>query len=537
MLRDLQIKNLVLMESCAIDFPSGLNILTGETGSGKTAVLHAIKLLLGQRFDPSLLRWGEEKGSIQATFCVESKELLSLLSENGIEVEEGILIIYREVSKEGKGKNCINDRRVTLSFLQQVGDYLIQIIDQNSQHELRSNAEQRMLLDLFASLEQEVEEFSLLFYESKKKKDLLAELQKRLSQKQREWDFCLTQQKELENLPWKEGEEEALFQEYSLFSRSQEVQEKTDTLFSLLSEGPHNALSLIRKAKNLSQTLAPTHPFFEESTQLLENSLVSIEETIHILSKTSSVFEIDPKRHQYLEEKLSYFAQAKKKYGQTPADWLSFKETLEQKIDHFASVEEDLKSTEQSLQELEEKLTEKALKLTLSRKKAAKNLSGLLKKELSSLNMGGSEVVIEVTKTERSKTGEDAVCFWLKANAGEGLSNVRESASGGELSRLLLSIKLCLAEKNKIPTLIFDEIDSNVGGETATLIGEKLKALSSHCQIICITHFAQVAELATSHYVVQKKEQEGRTCSTITALDSQKKQRELLRMLGGKNPC
>lgn len=535
MLRDLQIKNLVLMQSCAIEFPAGLNILTGETGSGKTAILHAIRLLLGQRFDPALLRWGEEKGSIQATFSVESQELLSLLSENGIETEDGTLILYREVSKEGKGKNCINDRRVTLSFLQEVGAHLVQVIDQNSQHELRTLGEQRLLLDLYASLEKKVEEFALLFTESKKKKELLLQLEQRLSQKQREWDFCLTQQKELESLPWKEGEEEALFQEYSLFSRSQEMQSKTNDLLSLLSDGPHNVLITTRKAKNLCQNLASAHPFFEESANLLNNSILSVEETIHILSKGSSLFETNPKRHQYLEEKLSAFAAVKKKYGATPAEWISFKRSLEAKIQSFISAEEELESTTLALKDLEKELEEKANNLTLCRKEAAQRFSSLLKKELCSLNMDCGQLIIEVQKTERSKTGEDAVSFWLEANAGEGLVGVKESASGGELSRLLLAIKLCLAEKNKIPTLIFDEIDSNVGGETATLIGEKLKKLSSHCQVICITHFAQVAQLSTSHLFVEKVEQEGRTFSTITALDAKKKQRELLRMLGGKN--
>jgi DNA repair protein RecN (Recombination protein N) len=534
MLKDLHIKNLVLMESCSIEFHRGLNILTGETGSGKTAILHAIRLLLGQRLDPSLLRFGEKKGSVQATFSIHSQSLISFLTSHGIEIEDSTLILYREVSIEEKTKNFVNDRRVTLSFLQELGKYLVQIVDQNAQHELRTLDSQKELLDLFASLEKEVKEFHDLFLLSKEKKAALHTIEQRIAQKQREWDFCIAQKKELESLPWKEGEEESLFQEYSLFSRSQEVQSKAKELQMLISDAPQNALKSIYKGKQICQSLSSTHSLFQEGVELLNQAAISLEETLHVLHQVLSLFETDPNRHQYLEEKLHTIDQIKRKYGQTQNDWEQYLKTLNDKINGFLTAEDDLHSTSLALRELDEKLDKMAQLLSQKRKKAAMELSSCLEKELAKLNMGYSRLEVRVEPTERSKTGEDSISFWLQANPGEAFCNVKETASGGELSRLLLTIKLCLAEKNSIPTLIFDEIDANVGGETATLIGEKLKNLSSYSQILCITHFPQVAKAGASHLLVQKTEQEGRTFSTVTSLDAKARQKELLRMLGGK---
>jgi len=226
MLKDLHIKNLILMESCSIELKEGLTILTGETGSGKSAILHGLKLLLGQKLDTSLIRWGEKRGSIQARFEINSKSLLEVLKEAHIEIEDSTLILYREISTEGKSKNCINDRMVSLSLLQKVGSYLVQIVDQTSHHELRSTERQRELLDLFGSLQEDVLLFGSFFEENKQRKNLQKKLEEKEQKKERELTFCLEQQKELSSLQLKEGEEELLFQEYSLFSKSQEILEK-----------------------------------------------------------------------------------------------------------------------------------------------------------------------------------------------------------------------------------------------------------------------------------------------------------------------
>ena len=522
------------MQSCSIELKEGLTILTGETGSGKSAILHGLKLLLGQKLDTSLIRWGEKKGSIQARFEINSKSLLELLKESHIEVEDSTLILYREISTEGKSKNCINDRMVSLSLLQKVGSHLVQIVDQTSHHELRSIERQRELLDLFGSLEEEVLLFGSLFEENKQRKNLQKKLEEKEQKKERELTFCLEQQKELSSVQLKEGEEDLLFQEYSLFSKSQEILEKKEVLEALLSEGSHSTLSTISKAKNLSQNLSSYHQTFQEAAELIKQSFVSLEEALHLLRQTSSLFEVDPKYFSTLEEKLSLIHRMKKKYGSTPSDWELYKKELEEKIADFDALDEDRKVLGLAIFQNEEKLLLLGKELTKKRTLTAKKLTASLQKELNALNMEGTQVDIRITAQNRSQTGEDSISFWLEANKGEAPVNLKEHSSGGELSRLLLALKICLAEKNSTPTLIFDEIDANVGGRTAKMIGEKLLKLSTHHQVVCITHFPQVASLASHHLLVQKKGSDSRTFSTIESLDKKAKEAELLRMLGGK---
>lgn len=534
MLKDLHIKNLVLMQSCCIEFNEGFTTLTGETGSGKSAILHGLKLLLGQKLDTSLIRWGEKKGSIQARFEVNSKDLLDLLKEFSIEIENSSLILYREISTEGKSKNFINDRMVSLSLLQKVGSYLVHIVDQTSHNELRAPDQQRKLLDLFGSLQEETLLFGQLFETDKQKKIAKKKLEEKEQQKQREFDFCLEQQKELNSLEVNEEDENLLFQKYTLFSESQEILEKTNELYSLLSDGPHSALSTTNKSKTLLGNLTSYHKIFQESAELLEESLVSLKEVLHLLGQVPSFFEVNPLYLSKIEEKLAFIHRMKKKYGANSTDRKAYKEKLNEKIADFEALDEDKKLLESDIHLIEEQLSFLGKKLTHKRVETAKRLSISLEQELNSLNMSGTKVDIRITTQTRSPTGEDAVSFWLETNEGEAPSSLQDHSSGGELSRLLLALKICLAEKNNTPTLIFDEIDANVGGSTATMIGKKLLDLSSHLQVICITHFPQVAKLASHHLLVQKNGSNNRTFSTISSLTNESKQSELLRMAGEK---
>lgn len=535
MLRDLHIKNLVLMESCFLELEQGLTILTGETGSGKTAILHGLKLLLGGKIDTSLIRWGEKKGSVQGRFEIHSQPLLDILKEAHIETTDSTLILYREISTEGRSKNFINDRMVSLALLQKVGAHLVQIVDQSSHHELRSLDKQREILDLFGSLEEDVSFFGRLFEENKQRRLNQKKLEEKELQKQRELTFCLEQQKELNSLHIKEGEEEVIFQEYTLFSKSQEILEKVDLINSFLGEGSHSTLATVKKSKALLQGLSSYHKIFQESAELLDQSLLSIEEVLHLLRQAFSLFEVDPKKLSSLDEKLKAIHQIKKKYGESSIDRELYQKELNQKIADFDTLEEDKKQLESDISQTEEKLTFLGKDLNQKRNIAAKNLKSHLQQELNSLNMISTGVDIRIEPQNRSSTGEDAVSFWLEANLGEAPISVKDHSSGGELSRLLLALKLCLAEKNSIPTLIFDEIDANVGGKTAKMIGEKLLTLASHHQVICITHFPQVASFASHHLLVQKNSLDNRTFSTVTPLDKKAKQAEILRMLGGNN--
>lgn len=534
MLKDLHIKNLVLMDSCKMEFDPRLTILTGETGSGKTAILQGLKLLLGQKLDVSSIRKGEKKGSIQGGFDIHSPRVEELLTSVGIDLEDSRLILYREVSVEGKSKNFINERSVSLSFMNKVGSLLVGIVDQGSHEELRSEPKQRRVLDLFGSLEKEVDAFGELLEKSKElalEQDKLLETER---QKERELDFCKDRLAELSAAEFKEGEEELLFREYSLFSDSKLILEKVQQLLSFLTEDNRSILSTTGKAKSLCKSLSSYHTLFKEGTDLLEQAFISTEEASRLLTQSLTVFECDPRKLELLEQKVHKIHLMKKKYGSSAEDWKRHKMELEQKIALFESIEERRAELQAETAKTEEKLSFLAKDLSEKRTCVAKDLSTRLETELRSLNMPSAEILISVERESRSPSGEDAVSFKLRANPGEALTGVKEHSSGGELSRLLLALKLSLAKKNGTPTLIFDEIDANVGGETAKMVGKKLRLLSDHVQVVCITHFPQVASFASSHLLVRKKEETGRTFSVVESLDEKGKAKELLRMLGGK---
>jgi DNA repair protein RecN (Recombination protein N) len=526
MIKDLIIKNLILIESCDIQFSPHFTIITGETGAGKTAVLHALKLLTGQKLDTSLIRKGQTKGYVQA--------LSELLQEAGISYDEPSLILSREVSIEGKSKSFINERLVSLSFLQKVCSHLLQIIDQHSYHELRSSETQRELVDLFGGLTEDVQRFQQEFEENKRLKEQLSRLEEKGRQKERELVFCQMQLEELESFPLQEGEEEQLFQEYALISRSQEITAKTEQLFDLLSQTSHSSLPQVMQSKQICDSLASVHGSFAEAAGLLQEASVALQEVVHLLRAQLTSFDADPHRLLFLEEKLGIIDRFKKKYGPSIKDWNAYAAVLKEKIEEFEKLDTDLEDTRSFLSQNEEKLTELALDLSQKRKKSAQELAKQLSDEIQSLNMEGAQVKIEVKAHERTSTGEDQIICWLTANKGEHPVSVKESSSGGELSRLLLAIKCILAKKNNTPTIIFDEIDANVGGKTATLIGEKLKRLSTHRQIFCITHFPQVACQAHLHLRVHKEEIGERTVACIQVLTQKQKEQELLRMLGGE---
>lgn len=522
------------MESCQIEWTSGLNVITGETGSGKTAILHGLRLLLGQKLDTSFIRRGESKGVIQARFEFSfPQELKLLLEEAGIPLDDS-LILSREISTEGKSKSWINERWVSLSFLQKVGSYCVQIVGQHAFDELRHSDLQRQILDDFASLGKQTQTFSTLV---QKNKELLKEKEQLLAcelQKERELSFCLSQLEELNLIDLKEGEEEAIFQEYLAMNQAEEISLRIDSLFDLISQTPTSLLSKVSQAKSLCKPFASHHKAFEEAISLLDSASISLQETLNLLQSALSEVDPDPKRKELLDQKLATIDQMKRKYGSSVEEWDRYKKELQKKIEAFDRLEEKKEEIESTILELEQKLSTLAREISLQRSQSAKLLETQLTQTIQSLNMQGATLQIQVEKQARTLTGEDRIDFLLTANVGEGATLVKESSSGGELSRLLLAVKLALAEKNRTPTLIFDEIDAGVGGETARLIGEQLKELSLHRQVLCITHFPQVACLAHLHLRVQKHMEEDRTFAKIEKLDSSLQEAELLRMCGGK---
>lgn len=527
MLKILNIKNLVLIESCMIEFHEGLNILSGETGAGKTALIEGVALVLGERADSSCIRSGMEKANVEAAFEIsELTSLHELLQQEGIEHDKAeYLILRREISRQGRSRAFIGNHMVPLTLLQKIGTFLVDMIGQHSHQELRTESAQRSLLDLFAGTKEELAAFGLAWTKEKELQEKLNALLSEVGKRERLLEACAREKEELEDAGLTHGEEELLFEEYNLLSHSQELSQKSHQIYEGILEMP----SKLMRYKQLCEQLAAIDPSLKESAELISEAAINLQETAHTLNAYQSRLESNPMRLAFLEERLKLIDRLKRKFG----DPFTYLAELQSKCEHLENLDEALEEVKQSLKEAAEATTAAALVLTQRRKDAAKAWEEDLTRSLVELNMQSAVLRIRVEKAPRALSGEDLVQFWLSANKGEEPAAVKDNASGGELSRLLFAIKTTLAERNNTPTLIFDEIDANVGGKTSSIIGGKLRALGKFRQVLCITHFPQVAAQADHHFSVFKEEIEGRTLARIAALEGAAKEKEIQRMLGG----
>ncbi len=531
MIRHLILKNLVLIDESEVAFGEGLTILSGETGAGKTAIIQALSLALGERADTQMIRAQEERASVEAAFDIRSSpRVLALLEEAGIAHDANdLLLIRREISREGRNRSFINCQMAPLPLIQKVGRLLIHLVDQHSHQELRSAESQREIVDLFASLHEKVACFKETWEKAKLAHEKLAHLIQKESEREARLEKASFALKELEEANVQEGEEEKCFEEYRSLSGRQELLEKTHLVHQSLSEGPQAILRELTRSKNSIKALVQVDPSFEETSKCFEEATLQLQEASHFLSRYLSQGDADPKRLKYLEERLSTLHKIKRKYTNPLAELAK----LKSEVDELENLSEEISGAKEAASKSEEEANAEACALTRKRETAAKTLQVELTATLRSLNMPHAEVKIEVKPQSRSSSGDDLILFWMKANKGELWAQVKDCASGGELARLFLAIKTALQEKNDTPTIVFDEIDANVGGETAAIIGEKLHALGKLRQVICITHFFQVALKADLHLAVHKEEHSGRTVTKIAPLDKEERERELVRMLGG----
>jgi len=534
MIERLSIRNLILIDHCEVDLCKGLTIITGETGAGKTAFTQGIKLLIGHRSDCALIRKGQVKAYVEGTFDIKDDlRIYSILQEYGIDHDiEDPLIITREISIEGKSRAFINRQAVTVSTLQSIGSLLIDMIGQHSYHDMRSFDKQRELLDIFSQAHEELSSFQSSYNKVKEIHHELLLLDRLKMDKERNYQKIQDELSELEEAKLKEDEDEKLFQLYCLHSQSKDISECCRAICHHISESPSSVLRVLSQDKQHLQGLVKYFPKFHDQIQAMQEAIITLQEVHHELNKALCGIEQSPLALEKIEQRLSVYTKIKKRYGQTYQDWMNFQASCKTRLKEYEAIEENIEKTLEKKKLLEQQLDQRALLLSTKRAEGAKLLEQALTKSIQELNMPRAKLHIEIKSQERTAQGDDHVCFWLMANPGEKPSSLKESSSGGELSRILLAIKTCLAEKNNTPTIIFDEIDANVGGTTATLIGEKLVQLSSYRQVFCITHFPQVAKKADVHLRVLKKNEQERTIATIDRLSAKDKGAELRRMLG-----
>ncbi len=539
MLRELRIFNIVLIESVEIFFEAGLNVITGETGAGKSAILHALSLIMGSRADSNVIRKGKDKGAVEAFFeKVIEGPLQQLLDDAGISYEEDSgLIIRREISHNGKSRAFINQQLVQLSFLKSVGAYLLDIVSQHASRNLLSLEAHRQIVDLYGVLGDDVASFAASW-------ELEILLQRKLkaliegeSQRLREIEGCLRELEELQEASLKEGEDEEIFAEYSLLMSSEELANKSGDLLRALDGEKISVMQLLNRHKSCFEGLVRLDPSLAPALEAFNGATVEIKEIVYTLSTYHSRIVCNPSRCHQLNERLSLIALLKRKYGSSISEIQEYQKKLSERIVELENGDTNIENFKLELINIAETNQKLALQLTVKRQSAAKAFGLEMVRQLVSLNMPKVEFQVEVSSQKRSAIGDDVVEFFLLPNIGERRIPIKDCASGGEISRILLALHVVLAGKQEIPTLIFDEIDEGVGGKTASLLGEKLREISKNHQVFCITHFPQVAKYATLHLQISKSEKNGRTSTEIQILDEVTRHHEISRMLGEETVC
>lgn len=535
MLKYLHIQNIILVEKAVLSFSAGLNILTGETGSGKSAIMHGLCLAIGERADTGMIRRGCEKGMIEAIFEIENTNIPSLLIEGGIEYEAGQdLMIRREVASSGKGRIFINHQLAQLSFLRKLGQQLVQTVGQHANLRLLSLDYHREVIDLYGDSLPLLNLFQHGYDTEKKLRNSLEQLIQQESQRLREIDVCRREIEELEEAQLKEREDEDLFAEYTVLANGEEISIKMNEIIQTLSGERQPLLAALNRQKQSLDALTRVDPSLQETAQTFQNAFMELQEISHTLQLYQSRFHFDPERLQEINERLTLLNRLKRKYGTSLEEIVAYQQQAQIRLNQLENAESEIEQLQLKLQEAEAKTNQLAQDLTLKRELYAVQFENELTKILCSLNMPKAQFVVRVTKQKRSQEGDDRVEFFLRPNIGEHEIPLKDGASGGEISRVLLALQTLLAGKEQRNTLIFDEIDANIGGETATIIGDRLREISKRHQVICITHFPQVAYQADRHLRISKEEKEGRTVTVVLELDEATRQPELARMAGMK---
>jgi DNA repair protein RecN (Recombination protein N) len=534
MLKELHITNLVLIESATVLFAPGFNVLSGESGSGKSAIMNALTLIAGARCDSSVIRRGADKGVVEAVFDIDnSAHILPLLEKSGIDHEPGTeLFIRREVGINGKSRAFINNQLAQLSLLRQVSESLFEMVSQHANQKLLSHDYHRQVIDMYGELEEQIAAFSECWEEEKRVGLELESLIQSEVKRVQEIQTCRLIIEELTEANIKEGEEEQLFADYSRLSNADALLAKVSELNRVLNGEKSNTLSLLSRQRTTLEQLIQMAPSLAGVAVSFESALLELQEVAHILHLFESQIEHNPEKISELNERLELINHVKRKYGISIQEINLYLLSTQKKLLLLENAEMHIEELREQVKVLSEKSFTLSRILTTRRQEIALKFQSEMILQLRSLNMPKVEFYVETTPQKRCRYGDDKIEFFIIPNVGEYKVSVKECASGGELSRTLLAIQTLLAGKDKIPSLIFDEIDGNIGGETAVVVGEKLQEISRNHQVLCITHFHQVAKQAKYHLRISKKEVGGRTISLVDLLNESNRHEELARMHG-----
>jgi DNA repair protein RecN (Recombination protein N) len=540
MLLELVVENFAVVERLRLGLHSGLNALTGETGSGKSLVVDALTLLFGGRASTEIIRTGAERAFVSGRFELpQDAGLTALLAGAGIEAEDGELVIEREILAGGKSRAYAANRPVTAALLREIAPFLGDIHGQHDQQKLLSSDAQRDLLDDAAASDSELSAVESAWREWRGAIAELEDLDRTEQEKLRLADLWTMQRREIEALRLQPGEDARLEEESCVLKNVGRLTENVNEAFDALSENEDSASKTIARAMKRLEDLVRIDPKMAGILETLQPARIAVSEAARELSHYLGVLEADPARLESVETRLAQIEKLKRKYGATIAEVLAFLAEVQSKLEAVESAGERRTALQQRISRLEDAYRKTALILRVLRQKTGKSLQKAVEGELEGLAMKGVTFRIALREAEPSPHGLDSVEFLVSANAGEEPRPLDRVASGGELSRIALALKACLAlrpaKSGGARTLVFDEVDSGVGGAAAEMIGRRLKRIARFSQVLCVTHLAQIASFADHHYLVEKNQAAGRTTTSVEELTAGQRVREIGRMLSGQH--
>ena len=530
MLESLHVRNYVLIDSLDLDFSDGFTVITGETGSGKSIILGALSLLLGQKADKEAVRKGSEMAEVSGTFSIGSSEVLSWCNDHEIEVEDNTLVLRRVIRSNGRSTYSVNGTALNRSEGEELGMLLVDVSSQHAHQSLMKNDVLRKVLDEASSSLEALDSYRASYKELMETEDKLKqtkELMERSSEEADYMKYCLS---ELENADLKVGEEEELKEKLSLQASSEYIaetlssaQDELKSAQSSLSE----ALSYIRKAEKKDPSLLQYSERLESQSIETEDIFESIRDYLSSMSFSETEIEM-------MNQRISLIQRMKRRFGGSVEAAIEQRENFREKLELISDSSDVISSLEKKMDKLSKEVEDKAQKLTSLRKKGATAFSKHIEEKLHRLGMEASVFTIAVTPlSSPGPYGKDKIEYLISANKGEKTSLIQETSSGGELSRLMLAMKTSMEGSGSVDTMLFDEVDAGIGGRVATCVAKELRQLSQSKQVITITHLSQIASKADRHYKVYKYEENGRTISHIKLLDGEERVRELARILSG----
>jgi DNA repair protein RecN (Recombination protein N) len=537
MLLELVVENYAVVERLRVHFHAGLNLLTGETGSGKSIVVDALGLLLGGRASAEMIRTGEARARVAGIFEVRDQAAVRrLLEPAGLEVEDGELLIEREILSGGKSRAFVGSRPVAVALLKDLAPFLGDIHGQHDQQLLFSSEAQRDMLDAFAGNRDLLDGAARLHHEWRSAAAELEALERTEQEKLRLLDLWSFQRQEIENAALVVDEDTQLENERRVLQNVQKLQESAGTAYDALYESPQSAVALVRIASKRVEELYRIDATLDGLREHLKSAELSLQEASYALRDYLSRLEANPGRLEEVETRLEAIARLKRKYGHSMAEILAFLGEVRAQIAGVESAGERMEALRQERKRLAAEFEKLAGALTEARQAAARRLEKRVEAELAQLAMERTVFRVAMAAAAWSATGADRVDFLVSPNAGEEPRALEKVASGGEISRIALALKTCLAgpKTSVVRTLVFDEVDAGIGGSAAEGVGRRLKKLAAANQVLCVTHLPQIASFADHHYRVEKLESGGRTVAAIEELDAAARTREVGRMLSGQ---